>query len=380
MSRSRFIRTQCVSITLVGTLLGSFIGSSASATIRIGLLLPPEEAESVGLRQGVELAIEHANRSGQDPVELFIRGRVGQWGDDAIEAARMVLDDGVQGLLAPPGGAASHLTLQVAGRTAVPVISLCSDSSVTAAGIPWAIRIVPGTRDEAATLFTGLDSMRTAQTWLAFIPCDRAGREVAHDLRVAAESAGVKLTQTLEVPHGTSDFSTLYPTFPKEWPDGVLIWLDPEPAGHLAKYIRTIGFKGVVAGPSRLDSLSFRNAAGSAMEGMILPALDPQGRGNCGMSEFARSFQAQHGYPPDASAAMAYDGAGLLIELLRRTGDHPPHELIPLNRITAGVTGPLRFDRQGNRMVSLRLTMYHRGELVPLIPSEAAPPTINPSE
>lgn len=380
MSRTRFARRQCVSISLIGTLLGAFIASSAFATIRIGLLLPPEEAESAGLRQGVELAVEHVNRSDADPVELLIRGRVGQWGDDAIEAARMVLDDGVQGLLAPPGGAASHLALQVAGRTAVPVISLCSDSSVTAAGIPWAIRIVPGTRDEADALFTRLYSMRTAQTWLAFVPCDRAGREVAYDLSAAAESTGVKLVQTLEVPDGTSDVSTLYPMFPKDWPDGVLLWLDPKPAGHLAKYIRTIGFRGVLAGPGRLDSLAFRTTAGSAMEGMFLPALDPQRSGNCAMTEFVQSFLAQHGDPPDASAAMAYDGARLLIELLQRTGDNPPHELFPLSCVRAGVTGPLRFDRQGNRMVSLRLKTYQRGELVPLFSSETAPQTLTSSD
>jgi ABC-type branched-subunit amino acid transport system substrate-binding protein len=364
------MRTPRLSITLIGLLIGVFTISANPAPVRIGLLLPPEEAESVGVRQGTELAVEHASRSGLGPVELFIRGRVGQWGDDAIEAARMVLDDGAQGLLAPPGGAASHLTLQVAGRTAVPVISLCSDSSITAAGIPWAARIVPGTRDEAVTLFTRFPSIRTPPTWLAFVPCDRAGREVAHDLGAAAESAGVKLAQTFEVPRGTADFSTLYPTFPKEWPDGVLLWLDPEPAGHLAKYLRTIGFKGVLAGPGRLDSAAFRNAAGSAMEGMLLPVLDPEGGDNCAMIEFAQSFQARHGYPPGASATMAYDGARLLIELVRRAGDKPPHELFPLKRVQAGVTGPLRFDQEGNRMVSLRLNAYHRGELVPLVPCD----------
>ena len=72
----------------------------------------------------------------------------------------MVLDDEACGLIAPPSGAASHLSLQVAGRTAVPVISLCPDASVTKAGIPWMIRIVPETREEARLLFTRLRSTR----------------------------------------------------------------------------------------------------------------------------------------------------------------------------------------------------------------------------
>jgi hypothetical protein len=63
---------------------------------------------------------------------------------------------------------------------------------------------------------------------------------------------------------------------------------------------------------------------------------------------------------------MAYDGARLLIELLRRAGEDQAHEWFPLDSMPPGVTGPLGFDREGNRIVSLRLAGYHRGDLAPL--------------
>jgi len=104
----------------------------------------------------------------------------------------MVLDEEVAGLIAPPGGAPSHLVLQVAGRTAVPVVSLCSDSSVTGAGIPWMIRIVPAAIDEARALFTGVvgESPGRGLRWAALVPTERAGREAASDLAKAAGAAG----------------------------------------------------------------------------------------------------------------------------------------------------------------------------------------------
>jgi branched-chain amino acid transport system substrate-binding protein len=347
-------------------LFSGMAASAGSLPIRIGLLLPPDEAEADSVRHGVELAVEHACQPERRPVGLIVRGRTGQWGDDGVEAARMVLDDGAQGLLAPPDGGASHLTLQVAGRTAVPVISLCGDSSITAAGIPWSARIVPSTRDEAGALFKGLRAMRGAGAWVAFIPGDRAGREVARDLIAAARSAGVELAQPIEVADGISDFSTLYPVLPKEWPDGVLLWLDSESAGHMTKYLRTIGFKGTLSGPGRLDSGAFREAAGSAMEGFVLPVLGTEGKGEGVAAQFGKSYWTRHGRSPDASAAMAYDGARLLIELLRRAGEDQAHEWFPLDSIPPGVTGPLSFDRDGNRIVSLRLAGYHRGDLAPL--------------
>src|SRR5947207_960250 len=94
--------------------------------LKIGLLLPPEEPYARSIREGALLAQEDANKVGDRKVEVIIRGRAGQWGADGVEAARMVIDDGVEGLIAPSDGAASHLALQVSGRTAVPVISLCA--------------------------------------------------------------------------------------------------------------------------------------------------------------------------------------------------------------------------------------------------------------
>ena len=146
----------------------------------IGLLLPPEEAEAVSLRQGAQLAVDRANKTQGFTRELLIRGRIGQWGADGEEAGKLVIDESVQGLIAPPGGAPSHLALQVSGRTATPVVSLCSDSSVTKAGIPWMARIVPETGDEARAIFNTFKVDRKFR-WCALVPPERAGREAAKD-------------------------------------------------------------------------------------------------------------------------------------------------------------------------------------------------------
>src|SRR5690242_1137323 len=111
--------------------------TSAATNLVIGLLLPEDEPLSLSVRQGVLLGVERFQANRGTVARLVVRGAVGQWGTDGVEAARMVTDDGAQALIAPPAGAASHLALQIAGRTAVPVISLCGDSSVTQTGVPW---------------------------------------------------------------------------------------------------------------------------------------------------------------------------------------------------------------------------------------------------
>jgi len=130
-------------------------GEETAASLRIGLLTPPDEPEVTCLQQGATLGVELANSTPDHRVELVIRGRPGQWGTEGDEASALALDDAVDVIIAPPGGAASHQVLQVAGRTRVPVISLCPDSSITRTGIPWMIRIVPNTQKEARAIFLG---------------------------------------------------------------------------------------------------------------------------------------------------------------------------------------------------------------------------------
>ena len=114
-------------------------------SLAIGLLLPPDAVEAASLRQGASLGVEMANRSSGPKVRLVLRGRPGQWGTEGGEAAALALDEGVAGIVTPSAGTAAHEILQVSGRTRVPVISLCPDSSVTAAGVPWVVRILPRT-------------------------------------------------------------------------------------------------------------------------------------------------------------------------------------------------------------------------------------------
>ena len=186
--------------------------SANNTNLVIGLLVPPEEPAAASLRDGAKLGVELANQSPGPRVRLVIRGRTGQWGADGVEAARMATDDGALGLIAPPDGAATHLVLQVSGRTAVPVITLSADSSVSQTGVPWMARIVPRTVEEAKTLFAGIH----ASHWVAVIPDGRAGREAARDLNEAATNSNCSIEKTIEVKSSFTNTTRLVQTNPEE--------------------------------------------------------------------------------------------------------------------------------------------------------------------
>ncbi len=327
----------------------------------IGLLVPPEEPEAVSLRDGAILGLEQANQSPGPQARLIIRGRTGQWGADGVEAARMVTDDGALGLMAPPDGAATHLVLQVSGRTAVPVISLCADSSVSQTGVPWMVRMVPRTIEEAKALFAGIH----ASHWTAVIPDGRAGRETARDLSEAATNGNCSIEKIIEMNRSLTNTARLCRQILANHPDAVLLWLDPAMAGKLAKALRDAGFAGTLAGPSRLRSADFAKTARDAMDGLIVSGPVLEMDATTAFQNFTNDFRARFGYEPDATAAAAYDAATLLIRILRQTGDRPAHEAFPIGFSSIGATGILAFDPQGNRKVNLELFKVQGGQFIP---------------
>ncbi|MGA2749336.1 MAG: ABC transporter substrate-binding protein [Verrucomicrobiota bacterium] len=356
-------RLTLVSFSLIAGAACLFAGETIAGTngLVIGLLLPPEEPAAASLSNGATLSVEQANQFPGPRVSLVIRGRTGQWGADGVEAARMVTDDGARGLIAPPDGAASHLVLQVSGRTAVPVVSLCADSSVTETGVPWMVRIVPRTIEEAKTLFTRIPARR----WTAVVRDGRSGREAARDLGEAATHSGCTLDKIIDLNPSLTNPARLDKRILATHPDAVLLWVDPATAGKLARALRSAGFTGDLAGPGWLRAADFSSSAGDAMEGLRVSGPILERDATTAFQHFADAFRDRFGREPDPMAAAAYDAATLLIHILRQPGDRPAHEAFPITFSLVGASGNLAFDTQGNRKLNLQLFQAHGGQFIP---------------
>lgn len=232
-----------------------------AAALVIGLLLPPSEPEAAAIRRGALAAVAEANASGGPAVVLKIRGRRGPWGSDAAEAARLVEEDGASILLAPPDGAATHLVLQVSGRTGVPVVTLCADSSVTKTAVPWVARAVPSTRDQARGAFARTDGTR----WLAVVPAARAGREAALDL---AAAAGDRISLETVVDGSWARPDDLRKKLSTARPAAVLVWLAAAREAGVVADLRAAGHTGTVVLRSNVapaPEVSARDAASLAI-------------------------------------------------------------------------------------------------------------------
>lgn len=344
---------------------------SAPAPLKIGLVLPPGEPEGETIRRGAQLSAEWLGAELRCHIELIVRGSPGQWGTEGDDAVALALDAGAQALLAPAIGATVHLVEQVAGRTRIPTASLCSDTSVTGARIPWVLRLVPDNVQEARALFAGARAAdgQPVRHWAALVPEGRAGREAAQDLAAAARAAGCELDPVLSVAAHPTHAALTLERLTRSGPAGVLAWLDSAAAARWVCAVRAAGFRGVLAGPGRLAGPTFLQGAGAAAEGFYAtrPELPVAGRPRA--DAFAAAFAGRFGVEPDPLAFAAADAVRVLATVLLEAGERPAFAFMPPRRPLEGLTGPLEFNAVGNRRLSLEAVVARQGRFE--VPADA---------
>ena len=355
---------------VAGILLGPLAGVAAVRPVTLGLVAPPGDPDTTSLLRGAQLAVAGANTT-DAPVALEVRGETGQWGTVGNDAVTLVCERQVDAIIAPSDGAATHLILQVAGRTRVPVASLCPDSSVTEAGVIWAVCVVPRTDQAAEALLTAARRPdRAPLHWWAVVPAGRPGRVVRRDLELAARVATAPLDRIIEGGEPKTDVAALVRTIVEAAPGGVLLWLPPARAGAMAAALRNAGYGGRLAGPGTLDSPEFFAAAGAAATGVLVTEFRADAGLRVRSVQFETQFRRRYDSEPDFSAAAAYDAALVLIETLRRAGAGAGYRQFPLAVPVAGVTGNLHFDHLGNRTDALQVLTCQEGRFIPVPPHE----------
>ncbi|MBL9134842.1 MAG: ABC transporter substrate-binding protein [Verrucomicrobiales bacterium] len=339
-------------LALVAAFAGLFLTRSvapaASPIPVVGLVVSTNEPGHLAIRQAAQLESQRRQSLGFPPIRLVIRSGDGQWGSAADDAVRMVFDDAVSLVIAPPGGSFTHLLLQVAGRTQIPVISLNADASASGAGIPWMLRLVPSNFDQARRL------LPLAARWTLVVPPERDGREIAKDLGEAARALGLTPSRVVvaAIDHADAQQAETLALHP----DGILLWLPPQTAGQWAKAMRNRGFRGRLAGPCTLRAAAFVEAAGRAAEGFRIVRLEAMATPSAAAQSFARDYHRDFGTSPDELAYFGADAIGLAAAWLAGSKVATPRNL------GLGITGPWQFSNAGDRIAALTMAEFRNGQ------------------
>lgn len=357
-------------IIKIFTLIIFFIASCTNAeeieinkgTLKIGVLLSGDENEDSAMLKGIQLAMNSLKGTINNKFEIVVRQKSSQWGQEADEAVLMVFGEGASGLIVGSGGIPSHLLLQVAGRTRIPVVSLCSDTSVTGAGIPWAVRILPCTIDEVTTIFKYFNRQQIKPiSWIALVPTERAGREIANDIKTAANTNDIKIGKIIEIPYNRDKIAEIVAGIVREKPSAILIWLPPVQSAVCAIELRKAGYTGYLAGSSKLYSQAFSKNVGRFADGLVIAGIDFYNTENAKLSLSPDSLNALKN---EYLSAMAFDAGLLLMKHLDKCDREHPYRGFPLERDFYGISGKLSFNKFGDRIIELKVLVFSDGKFI----------------
>jgi branched-chain amino acid transport system substrate-binding protein len=281
----------------------------------------------------------------------------------------MVSDEHVLAVVGTVDGASSQAMLKVASIIEVPIVnSGTGDSDMTDTGLPWILHNFPDDRAQARVLAQyavndlgrkriGVLGMRTNDAITA-----------VHEF--SSEAKGLEATEVLMVDFekGEKRFSDQLRQLAQARVDVVVLWGEPAEAGLLLQQMGAAGIEQPVLGPSRMGDPALIQIAGAAAEGLVVvSAMNPTST-DLRWQEFQKNYRRRFNMAPDAYAAYGYDGAKLLVAVIRKAGLNRKRIRDALqeyeNGAYLGVSGRIRFDENLNNISPLPMARVEGGRFV----------------
>jgi ABC-type branched-subunit amino acid transport system substrate-binding protein len=348
-------------------------------TVRIGFMGPLESAPDSDLGQqmleGARLAIEEANAQGGYkgiPLELVVRPDSGLWGATSNEMVAFSYADNVLAVIGSIDGANTHIALRVTLKTKVPMVNTgCTDPTLTETNIPWLLRCLADDRQQGYALAHHIFRECALTKVAALRVNDRQGRVGIAKFRDAARRLGHPLRVEVRWKRGDRDFGTQLRRIAESDAEAIVLWGNASDAAAAVRAIRQWNKTNPdhplperVFGCDRLASSTFLAEAGAAAEGVTATATYDPTRDDPQHATFVSAFASRFGHEPEAFAAHAYDGAGILIAAIRKAGPNRARirDALYEYKHFDGVTGRIEFDSTLNDVGPVYLATVHNGK------------------
>ncbi|HEX6373181.1 MAG TPA: ABC transporter substrate-binding protein [Longimicrobium sp.] len=348
-----------IGIAVLGLMSGACGGMGAGGEIHVGLAGSMGTAGGRAVRQAAEMAVEEINARGGIEgrrLALVVKDDAGD-PRRAIQVATELRDDAR--VVAVIGHINSAATLAAAGgynhprRGVVALSPTASSPQVTQAG-PWTFRVSPSdlAYGPALARWARAHGVRRAAVLYAN---DEYGRGVEASFAGAfrAEGGAVVsqdpyLTEMLTVGAGAEPYLR---RALNRGMDALFIAGSSEDAAAILPRVRRLGYTGPVIGA---DGLLGVEAEGAVAEGVFIGAAFFADAGDQAAGRFVAEYQRRFRLPPNADAALGYDAMRVIEQALTRAGPGRAHIRTYLegigtaNPAVEGVTGAIRFDRNGD--------------------------------
>jgi branched-chain amino acid transport system substrate-binding protein len=318
--------------------------------------------------KGTQVAVDEANQAGGYrglPFELIARNDIGLWGASGDELVTLY-DMGAVAAIGSIDGNNSHVAIRVALKLEIPMVNTAStDPTLTDTRIPWVIRTNPDDRQFNYALLNEIYNIR-GYTRVALIRANsRYARVGTREFVDGARRLGNPVVLRQVFLPGETEFGQYLENIRLADAEAVVVWGEVDDIARIVKQMRALGMDQVVFSSEKVLTDTFLELAGEDAEGVVGVFPYNPNNGKPEYEAFVETYKDRYGYAPGHLAVLAYDGARLLLESIKKAG---LNKALIRDEITSieeydGVTGRIHLDGSWNNAGPVWLAEYINGEL-----------------
>lgn len=326
----------------------------AADDVKVGILGPmtgPGSLMGQGQRDGALLAIENANAAGGvkgrkiKPIIMDDQAQI-TLGVNAMK--KLVYKDEVLAVLGTPNSPVSLATMRVAAKSKTMQIIFGVAPKITQSGNAWILRITPSDLVMAHNYMDFAVKKLGLKKLAILHDSSDYGKGPLPTLKKRMKDLGITPVVVESFNVGDKDFAGQLNNIKRAGADGVFLWGLYVEAAQIMIQARQLGLTMPFMGSSGVLQGAFLKLAGKAAEGMYVTTYfsldDPAKR----VQDFVKEYTPKYGKPTPTSA-LAFDGANVLINAMKKDGFDKDKIRKYLRSIKGykGVTGRIETDKNG---------------------------------
>ena len=338
--------------------------------LRVGVVIPETGEAAVygaSVKSGVKLAFDdaQADRTAPQGLEVLYRDS-GSDPTRAATAAEALYERGAVLVIGGVTSAEAKVMIPVADRAERVLLSPSASAPGLAGRSSFFFRVYPSDELEGVKAADFLALTRGARTVLVLQEDNDYTRGLLPVFVGEYTSRGGRLTGSIRLDE-TGWHARVREALDRRPPSGVYVCGYGEAILAGVRLLRTLGYRGTICTTSAFSAASLLTRAASLAEGVFFPlaGFDMASKQEP-VRSFVQSYVATYNLTPDIYAAHGYDAALAALAALKRlsepTGRAVAARLHALSGV-AGVTGPIKFDEEGNIVQTLRDCWIRNGKV-----------------
>ncbi len=336
-------------------------------------LTGPESVVGLPMMQVVALAVEQANGRADCPfpIDLLALDDEADPGRAQVLAAELVADDDVLGVVGHKNSGPSAAAGRIYAAGGVAQISPSStNSDLARQGWSTFFRVCADNDAQAAA--AAVFALGTLQTHRVGIVHDGTdyGQPLAETFGAAVKRGGAEIAWVEPIRLGQRDFCDAARRLADTEVDLIYMGLTEIESSFLVRSLRAAGVDARLLGADGGRQSPFPQMAGDAAEGVYETYAGADTQATEQGREFLATYEGWNGRCPIFGSEV-YDAACLLLDAICRAGT--PDRSMVLEAVRKvdgyrGVTGPIRFEPNGNRRdAQVTIWQVRQGEMVSLV-------------